>query len=177
MSYRQLPWLAIVAMAVVIVASNILVETPINDWLTWGAITYPFAFLITDLCNRFHGAASARRVVLVGFAVGVAASLILADVRIALASGTAFLTAQMLDVSIFDRLRRSVWWVAPIVSSALGSIADTFLFFGLAFAGTGTPWPTWAIGDLGVKWAVAALALVPYALIAMRAPSESKSAS
>lgn len=156
--------LPVFAMAVIIVASNILVSYPINDWVTWGAITFPFAFLVTDLTNRYHGASAARKVVVVGFAVGVVASLLLAEPRIALASGSAFFVAQMLDVSIFDKLRSGKWWVAPAISSALSSIVDTFLFFSLAFAATGLPWMQWATGDLAVKWGVALLALIPYRL-------------
>ncbi len=162
-----------IAMAVVIVASNILVSYPINDWITWGAITFPFAFLVTDLTNRFYGASAARKVVVVGFAVGVAASLVLAEPRIALASGTAFFVAQMLDVSIFDKLRESKWWIAPATSSALSSIVDTFLFFSLAFVATGLPWMQWATGDLAVKWFVALLALIPYRLFVSSRPPAS----
>ena len=154
--------LPIIAMAVVILISNILVQIPINDWLTWGAITFPFAFLVTDLTNRFYGASSARTVVLVGFAIGIVASFVLADPRIALASGTAFFISQMLDVSIFDKLRASKWWIAPATSSALSSIVDTLLFFSLAFVATGLPWMQWAAGDLATKWVVALLALIPY---------------
>ncbi len=158
----------IFAMAAIIVVSNILVSYPINDWVTWGAITFPFAFLVTDLTNRYHGANAARKVVLVGFAVGVVASLILAEPRIAVASGAAFFVAQMLDVSIFDRLRASKWWIAPAASSVFSSIVDTFLFFSLAFAATGLPWIQWATGDLAVKWIVALLALIPYRLFVGR---------
>lgn len=154
--------LPVIAMAVVIVASNILVQYPINDWLVWGALTYPIAFLVTDLSNRFYGASAARLVVLAGFAIGVVASLYFADVRIAFASGTAFLIAQLSDVFVFDKLRRQIWWIAPLVSSAFSTVLDTALFFGLAFAGSGEPWMTWAIGDLMVKWAVAIAALIPY---------------
>ncbi len=160
--------LPILAMAAVILVSNILVSIPINDWLTWGAITFPFAFLVTDLTNRFYGANSARIVVLVGFAVGVVASFILAEPRIALASGTAFFVAQMLDVTIFDKLRSGQWWKAPAISSGLSSIVDTVLFFSLAFAATGLPWMTWAAGDLAAKWFVAILALVPYRIFLSR---------
>jgi len=152
--------LPVVAMAVVVAASNVLVGYPINDWLTWGALTYPVAFLVTDVTNRRFGPAQARRVVLVGFACAVVLSVVLASPRIALASGTAFLLAQTLDVRVFDRLRGRVWWLPPLVSSLLGSALDTALFFSLAFAGTGLPWVSWAIGDFGVKIAVA-LALLP----------------
>jgi len=168
MLQSRFPWLAVVAMAVVIVASNILVEYPVNDWLVWGALTYPFAFLVTDLTNRFHGAKAARRVVYIGFAVGVAASFYFADPRIAAASGTAFLVAQLIDVFVFDRLRGRRWWVAPLTSSAMSTVLDTFLFFSLAMAGTGAPWMQYATGDLGVKWVVALVALIPYGLIVGR---------
>jgi len=160
--------LSVVAMAFIIVVSNILVDIPINDWLTWGALSYPFAFLVTDLTNRYYGESKARLVVYVGFAVGVLASLYFADTRIAIASGTAFLAAQLFDVAVFGRLRQKAWWIAPLTSSVLGAVLDTFLFFGLAFGGTGDPWWQWATGDLGVKWAVALLALVPYGIFAMR---------
>ena len=165
------PWWAVAAMAVVVGASNYLVSIPINDWLVWGAITYPLAFLVNDLVNRFHGAATARRVVYVGFAVGVALSLSVEtiDQRIALASGTAFLIAQLLDVAIFDRLRIGRWWIAPSVSTGISSIVDTLLFFGIAFAGTGLPWQQWATGDLAVKWGVAALSVAAYGFLASRA--------
>lgn len=155
-------------MAVTIVASNILVEYPINDWLVWGAITYPLAFLVTDLTNRFHGVVQARRVVYAGFAIGVAASLYLADVRVALASGTAFLTAQLLDVFLFDRLRGRAWWIAPLGSSVPSTVIDTLLFFSLAMAGTGLPWLQFATGDLAVKWLVVLFALAPYRWLTLR---------
>ncbi len=168
MSKTRFLLLAVIAMAIIIVASNILVEIPVNDWLTWGALSYPFAFLITDLTNRHSGAGTARKVVYAGFAVGIVASLFFADARIALASGSAFLIAQLIDVSVFNRLRAQIWWVAPLVSSILGTVLDTYIFFGLAFAGTGEPWWQWATGDLAVKWAVALVALIPYALFASR---------
>jgi len=151
---------AIAAMAAVVVASNVLVGYPINDWLTWGALSYPLAFLVTDLTNRRFGPARARRVVYVGFAFAVVLSIVLASPRIALASGSAFLVAQALDVQVFDRLRDQVWWLPPLVSSLLGSALDTTLFFTLAFAGEPLPWVGWALGDFAVKIAVA-LALLP----------------
>ncbi|MEZ5865288.1 MAG: VUT family protein [Geminicoccaceae bacterium] len=153
------------AMMVIVVASNILVQFPVNDWLTWGAFTYPVAFLVTDLANRRLGPGPARRVVCLGFALAVICSIVLATPRIALASGSAFLAAQLLDVSLFDRLRRAVWWRAPLVSSAVASTLDTALFFSLAFAGTGLPWIGWGIGDLGVKLAVALAMLVPFRVL------------
>lgn len=162
--------LPVTLMALIIVASNILVEIPINDWLVWGALTYPLAFLVTDLTNRRMGARNAQIVVLIGFAVGVIASLYFANPRIALASGTAFLVAQLFDVTVFDRLRQQIWWIAPLLSSFLSSILDTALFFSLSFYGTDTPWMTWAVGDLVVKWVVALVALVPYGLLMTSRP-------
>ena len=156
---------AMAAMGILIVVSNIVVEIPINDWLTWGALTYPVCFLVTDLTNRRLGAQSARRVVYVGFAIGVVMSLVFANERIAIASGSAFLIAQLLDIGIFDRLRRASWWQAPLASSLVGSAVDTALFFSLAFAFTGLPWVTWAVGDIGVKVAVAMVMLVPFRLL------------
>ena len=155
-------WIGVTAMIVVVTGSNVAVQYPINDWLTWGAFTYPVSFLVTDLTNRNMGPAVARRVVYVGFVLGVVTSFYFAGGRIALASGSAFLVAQLLDVQIFDRLRRAVWWRAPFVSSTLASVIDTALFFGLAFAGTGLPWVTWAIGDYGVKLAMALGLLIPF---------------
>lgn len=168
--------LSIVTMAIIIVVSNILVAIPINDWLTWGTLTFPFAFLVTDLTNRYFGAQKARLVVYAGFAVGVVFSLVAAvysdDVatamRIAAASGTAFLISQLLDVSVFDKLRSQQWWIAPFTSSVISTALDTFLFYALAFIGTGLAWQQWALGDLGVKWLVALVALIPYALLAGR---------
>ena len=179
--------IGILAMAVLVTASNVLVQVPINDWLTWGAFTYPFAFLVTDLANRTMGAGPARRVVVAGFVVAVILSLWLATPRIAIASGTAFLAAQLLDVVVFDRLRRGSWWRAPLVSSTLGSALDTALFFSLAFApafsllgpnqdwalapvpvlGVDAPAPYWAglaVGDFLVKLAIALVALIPFRL-------------
>jgi uncharacterized PurR-regulated membrane protein YhhQ (DUF165 family) len=164
--------LPLAAMIVVVLASNWLVQFPINDALTWGAITYPFSFLITDLTTRLHGPVRARRVVVAGFAVAVLLSIWLATPRIALASGAAFLCSQLLDIQVFHRLRAGSWWRAPLVSSTLGSILDTALFFSLAFAGTAMPWVTLALGDLGVKLVIAVLALVPFrAVLALALPT------
>jgi hypothetical protein len=183
----------IAAMAVLVTASNILVQVPLGDFLTWGAFTYPFAFLVTDLVNRRLGPAAARKVVYIGFVLAVALSLWLATPRIALASGTAFLAAQLLDVAVFDRLRAGSWWRAPLVSSALGSMLDTALFFSLAFSaglsfgfavedwavapvpllGIGPAAPLWvslAVGDFGVKMLVALAALGPYRLFLGQMP-------
>ncbi len=183
---------AILAMAATVLASNILVQFLLGDWLTWGALTYPFAFLITDVTNRVQGPRAARKVVVAGFLMGVACSLTAAalgatTLRIAVASGTAFLLAQLLDVQVFDRLRRRAWWQAPFLSSLAGSVLDTVLFFTIAFAaflpadantlwsnevvpllGTGPFAPLWAslaVADWGVKLALATLALVPFRLI------------
>lgn len=153
------------AMAAVVVASNVLVQFPVNDWLTWGAFTYPVAFLVTDLTNRRLGPEAARRVAVAGFVAAVILSIWLATPRIALASGTAFLSAQLLDVTLFDRLRRRPWWQAPLASSTLASTWDTAVFFSLAFAGTGLPWVTWAVGDLGVKLAMALALLIPFRVL------------
>lgn len=155
----------VIAMTVIVAASNFLVQYPINDWLTWGALTYPIAFLVTDLTNRRLGPVSARRVVYVGFAFAVTLSIVLATPRIAMASGSAFLAAQLLDITVFNRLRQARWWLAPLTSSVLGSVLDTALFFGLAFAGTEVPWITLALGDLAVKLAMALLMLVPFRLL------------
>jgi uncharacterized PurR-regulated membrane protein YhhQ (DUF165 family) len=146
----------------------------LQDYLTWGAFTYPVAFLVTDLSNRHFGPAVARRVVLVGFVIAVALSIIFATPRIALASGTAFLTAHLLDIFVFNRLRKRAWWKAPVISSTIGSVVDTALFFSLAFAGAGIGtavyplvgeapvWMGWAFADLMVKLAVALLLLIPF---------------
>ena len=153
----------VAAMAVVVAASNVLVQHQINDWLTWGAFTYPVAFLVTDLVNRALGPAKARIVVCAGFALAVALSIWLATPRIALASGAALLAAQLLDVWLFHRLRGAGgWWLPPLSSSTVASALDTALFFSIAFAGTGLPWITLALGDYGVKLAVAVAMLVPF---------------
>ena len=150
------------AMVLIVVSSNVLVQYPLSDWLTWGAITYPFSFLVVDLANRYHGPRMARRIVYVGFVVALLLSAWLATPRIAVASGTAFLCAELLDVTIFNRLRRHAWWKPPLVSTLFASIVDTAIFFTLAFAGTDMPWVTLALGDLGVKLAIALFALVPF---------------
>ena len=155
----------ILAMVAIVALSNYVVQFPINDWLTWGALTYPIAFLVTDLTNRTLGPKAARTVICVGFALAVVLSAWLATPRIAIASGTAFLVAQLLDVAVFNRLRAGAWWRAPLVSSTLGSVVDTVLFFSIAFAATGLPWVTWALGDFGAKMAMAALMLVPFRLL------------
>ena len=156
---------AALAMATVVLASNILVQFPINDWLTWGAITYPVAFLVSELVNRAHGPEQARRVAWVGFAVAVAASLVLAPARIAVASGMAFLLSQWLDIGVFDRLRHGTWWRAPLVATVLAAVLDTAVFWSIAFAGTEGPWVTWALGDLAVKLLLGVALLLPFRLL------------
>lgn len=211
-----LPFVA--AMALVVVASNILVQFPVQgtlgglslaDILTWGAFTYPFAFLVTDLANRRHGPKMARRIVFIGFMTAVTCSIVIPPllfrvgfiefatdagrlVRIAIASGAAFLTAQLLDVTVFNRLRRQSWWRAPILGTLAGSVVDTLIFFSIAFAAAfafvgpedgfaleaapllgmfaveAPRWLSWAVGDLTVKLLIAVFALIPYRLIALR---------
>ena len=154
------------AMAGLVALSNELVQHQINDYWTWGAFTYPFTFLLCDLCVRFQGASVARRMVLVGFALGVLLSVFI-DLRIAIASGTAFLTAQMLDVEIFKRLNKKqmAWWVAPALSSSFVAVIDTLLFFGIAFYGTEVPWVTLSVGDYAAKLMIILLSLLPYRLL------------
>jgi uncharacterized PurR-regulated membrane protein YhhQ (DUF165 family) len=154
---------AVAAMAAVVLASNVLVQFALNDWLTWGAFTYPVAYLVSDLVNRRFGPGAARRVAWIGFAVAVAASLALAPARIAVASGLAFIASQLLDIRVFDRLRRGAWWRAPLVATVVAAVLDSAVFWGVAFAGTGGPWLSWAAGDLGVKLAVGVLMLQPEA--------------
>lgn len=196
--------LGVIAMAIVVVASNILVQHPVGQWLTWGAFTYPFAFLVSDVVNRLSGPAAARRVVYVGFVVGLICSAIgtqmvgdagpLVTLRVAIGSGTAFLLGQLLDISLFSRLRALVaWWKAPFVSTLFGSAIDTAVFFTIAFAmflsflepgndvswaaenmpllgvGPGVPfWVSLAVADFLVKIAVDAAALIPFRLIVAR---------
>ena len=193
----------IIAMALIVLASNILVQFLFGNWLTWGAFTYPLAFLVTDLMNRLYGPSAARKVVFAGFIVGVLCSLIgtqvqgefgpLVTLRIALGSGIAFLTAQLLDVSIFDKMRNGAWWRAPLASTLIGASVDTALFFSIAFSatlsfiepandvswagemlpllGSGPVAPLWvslAVADWMVKIALALLALIPFRLIVLR---------
>ncbi|MEM6636905.1 MAG: queuosine precursor transporter [Pseudomonadota bacterium] len=201
---RILP--GILAMAAIVVASNILVQFLFGQWLTWGAFTYPLAFLVTDVVNRVYGASTARRVVFAGFLTGVACSLIgtqimgefgpLVTWRIAIGSGIAFLTAQLLDVAIFDRLRAGTWWRAPLASTIVGSTVDTALFFTIAFSasltflepandvswagemlpllGDGPVVPLWvslAVADWAVKLTLALIALLPFRVIVNRVTS------
>ena len=164
-------------MGVVVLASNYLVQFQINYYgleeiLTYGALSYPVAFLITDLANRSYGKLIARKIVYIGFIIGIAFTLFfstnfadLISVRIAIGSGTAFLVAQLLDVQIFDQLRKKRWFVAPLTSSLIGSTIDTFLFFSISFYATGIPWVTLSLGDLAVKVLVALLMLIPFRLL------------
>ncbi|MCC6415932.1 MAG: queuosine precursor transporter [Opitutaceae bacterium] len=161
MTARQLAFPAL-AMAAIVLLSNLLVQFPLNAWLTWGAFSYPVAYFVTDVCNRLFGPKTARQVAWVGFAIGLISSALLAPLRIALASGTAFIVSQLLDVSIFNSLRQKSWWQAPFIGSCVASIIDTAIFFSLAFAGTEMSWLHLAIGDLGVKLAMAALLLPAY---------------
>jgi hypothetical protein len=163
-TWRNL-WRPVLAMAAVMVAANIAVQHPINNWLTWGAFVYPLVFLVTDLTNRAVDAPAARRVAWWGFALAVVLSLWLADPRIALASGAAFLSAQWLDIAVFNRLRHAQWWQAPLIGSALASVLDTLIFFFIAFYGTDLNWLTLGAGDLAVKWLMAVLLLAPYRLM------------
>ena len=166
-----------VLMGVVVLSSNYLVQFPIKYYgleeiLTYGAFTYPIAFLITDLANRSYGKLAARKIVYIGFIIGIAFTLFfstnfsdLISVRIAIGSGTAFIVAQLLDVQIFDKLRKKEWFVAPLISSFIGSFVDTFLFFSISFYGTGIAWVTLSVGDLAVKIFVALLMLIPFRLL------------
>jgi len=164
-------------MGVVVLSSNYLVQFPINYYglneiLTYGAFSYPIAFLITDLANRSYGKRVARKIVYFGFVLGIGFTVLFStdfadfiSIRIAIGSGVAFLTAQLLDVQIFDRLRKKEWFVAPLTSSMIGSTIDTFLFFSISFYGTGVPWFTLSIGDLIVKVIVALIMLIPFRLL------------
>jgi len=156
------------AMAAIVLVSNLLVQFPLNAWLTWGAFSYPVAYLVTDVCNRVAGPSLARRVAWLGFATGLVCSAILAPPRIAAASGSAFIVSQLLDVAVFNRLRQLSWWKAPLFGSVAASVVDTAIFFSLAFAGTHFDWLHLAAGDLGVKLAMAVLLLPPYRALVAR---------
>ena len=169
-----------ILMALVVTLSNYLVQFPVNyfglkDLLTYGAFSYPVAFLITDLSNRRYGKNTAKKIVYLGFALGVFLTFYfstnysnLISIRIAIGSGTAFLVAQLIDVNIFDRLRKKIWFVAPLTSSLIGSSIDTFLFFSIAFYGTGVNWLTLSFGDLFVKVFVALVMLIPFRILLSR---------
>jgi uncharacterized integral membrane protein (TIGR00697 family) len=195
--------IGVAAMAAIVIASNVLVQFLVGDFLTWGAFTYPFSFLVTDLMNRLHGPAAARRVVLAGFVVGLLCSFVgsqiegpfgpLVSLRVAIGSATAFLVGQLADVAVFNRLRRGVWWRAPLVAQLMGSVLDTALFFSIAFSGAlafiapqvdvawanepvpllghGAVLPLWislAAADFLVKLAIDFVALIPFRLIVAR---------
>ena len=164
-------------MGVVVLFSNFLVQFPINYYglneiLTYGAFSYPIAFLITDLANRSFGKFVARKIVYFGFFLGISFTILFStdfadyiSIRIAIGSGIAFLVAQLLDVQIFDKLRKKEWFVAPLTSSIIGSTVDTFLFFSISFYATGVPWVTLSLGDLAVKVMVALIMLIPFRLL------------
>ena len=166
-----------ILMGVVVLSSNYLVQFPINYYglseiLTYGAFSYPVAFLITDLANRFYGKFVARKIVYIGFFIGIIFTLLfstdfadLISIRIAIGSGVAFITAQLLDIQIFDRLRQKEWFIAPLTSSFIGSTIDTFLFFSISFYGTGVPWITLSLGDLTVKLFVSLVMLIPFKIL------------
>ena len=164
-------------MGLIVLFSNYLVQFPVRSYgleklLTYGAFSYPVAFLITDLANRSYGKFIARKIVYIGFAIGLSFTLLastnfndLISVRIAIGSGTAFIVSQLLDVQIFDQLREKKWFIAPLTSSLIGSSTDTFLFFSISFYATGVPWITLSLGDLAVKIFVALLMLIPFRLL------------
>ena len=166
-----------ILMGVVVLSSNYLVQFPINYYglseiLTYGAFSYPIAFLITDLANRFYGKFVARKIVYIGFFIGIIFTLLfstdfadLISIRIAIGSGVAFITAQLLDIQIFDRLRKKEWFIAPLTSSFIGSTVDTFLFFSISFYATGIPWITLSLGDLAVKLFVSLVMLIPFKIL------------
>ena len=165
------------SMGLIVLASNFLVQYPVKyyglqDILTYGAFSYPVAFLITDLANRSYGKTAAKKIVYIGFSIGVSFTLLfstnfadLISIRIAIGSGTAFIVAQLLDVQIFDKLRNKRWFIAPLGSSVIGSTIDTFLFFSIAFYATGIPWISLSFGDLAVKLTVALIMLLPFRLL------------
>ena len=164
-------------MGVIVLSSNYLVQFPVNfhglnELLTYGAFSYPVAFLITDLANRSYGKIVARKIVYFGFILGIGFTVLfstdfanLISIRIAIGSGVAFLTAQLLDVQVFDNLRKKKWFIAPLTSSIIGSTVDTFLFFSISFYGTSLPWFTLALGDFAVKLLVAFIMLIPFRLL------------
>ena len=166
-----------ILMGAVVVASNYLVQFPIKHFglseiLTYGAFSYPITFLITDLANRAYGKFVARKVVFIGFIIGILLTLLVStnfkdiiSIRIAIGSGVAFFVAQNLDVQVFDKLRKKIWYIAPLISSLLGSITDTFLFFSISFYSTGISWVTLALGDLAVKLLISIIMLIPFRIL------------
>jgi len=165
------------SMGLIVLASNFLVQYPVKyyglqDILTYGAFSYPVAFLITDLANRSYGKTAAKKIVYIGFSIGLSFTILfstnfadLISIRVAIGSGTAFIVAQLLDVQIFDKLRNKRWFIAPLGSSVIGSTIDTFLFFSIAFYATGIPWISLSFGDLAVKLTVALIMLLPFRLL------------
>lgn len=160
--------LLFLAMTALVAASNALVLFPINDWLTWGAFPYPATFLVTELTNRFYGPRVARSVVIVGFIWGLLLSVWLATPKIALASGSAFLIAQLLDISVFNRFRQASWWYAPLLASIAASLVDATIFWNIAFWGEEVPLLSWAIGDTSVKLLMDVAMLMPFRLAIQR---------
>ena len=185
---KKLFFILSLLMGLIVISSNFLVQFPVNRFgleeiLTYGAFSYPISFLIIDLANRAYGKNIARKIVYLGFFLGVIFTLIIStnfldiiSIRIAIGSGTAFFVAQNLDVKIFDILRNKSWYIAPLISSFFGSIVDTFLFFSIAFYGTGVPWVTLGLGDLAVKFFIALMMLIPFKflLVSIRDVSEAK---
>ena len=155
-------WIYCGAMMIVVALSNYLVQFPLNDWLTLGAFSYPFSFLVTEWSTYRLGARKACQIVLVGFLLGLYLSFGVAPFKIACASGFAFLVSQLLDIAIFSRLRKAPWWAAPLCASTIASLIDTFLFYGVAFAGENVPLLQWSLGDFGVKVAVDLAMLGPF---------------
>ena len=168
-------WIPGLAMAAVVAMSNYLVQFPLNDWITLAAFTYPLAFWVTDLTNRWAGPEKALKVAYLGLFTGLVISLGVAPSRIAIASGTAFICAQLLDISVFNQLRKKTWWKAPFIGSIVGSTADTFLFFSLAFAGTELNWVALACGDLFSKFVMAVFLLAPYRMMLNRIHTDAES--
>ena len=178
-----------ILMGIIVVLSNYLVQFPVqylglNEILTYGAFSYPITFLITDLANRAYGIVAARKVVYFGFIVGIILTLFIStnfsdliSIRIALGSGIAFFVAQNLDVQIFDKLRKKSWFIAPLTSSTIGSIVDTFLFFSIAFYATGIPWLTLALGDLIVKLFITLIMLIPFRILLNKIKDYTENAS
>ena len=178
-----------ILMGIIVVLSNYLVQFPVQylglkEILTYGAFSYPITFLITDLANRAYGIVAARKVVYFGFIVGIILTIFIStnfsdliSIRIALGSGIAFFVAQNLDVQIFDKLRKKSWFIAPLTSSTIGSIVDTFLFFSIAFYATGIPWLTLALGDLIVKLFITLIMLIPFRILLNKIKDYTENAS
>jgi queuosine precursor transporter len=164
---------AFLAMIAIVALSNYLVQFPINDWLTWGALPYPISFLVTELTNRFYGTKAARQVAYAGFIWGVVLSIWTATPKIAFASGSAFLASQLLDILVFNRLRQGPWWYAPFFASFFASVLDTCIFWNIAFWGEAVPLFTWALGDFLVKLGLDIALLTPFRFLTQRIPARS----